>query len=571
MPEDVLAVKELLGKYSYTTPYEPGSPWSLVIALLPETVESDKYVAQLFAMPETASGSPIETDLGEYVLKEIKAAGWAPENNSGDLQDAFTRVRVRQNDRVWSNLDWPVKTSWYAGIAYVLKLYRSYYNIHMSLETFEATDVESMVEEMLKHSSAGMLSRDVKFLILPYLTFHGRLDLLQKWVMDKPLNYVKSLASIDVLTPSLLHLCYQASGSEWRAVKDIAAHLKPISETALSLETIYEPTSRSIAFLEDLASAARILGFLCPTSFEVLAQWSFASNEVQRGIYNFYLKQNDRWNSIAEDLVVLRRTIFSKLSEQEIDHDLLIGALRNGKYNFLQTHKLESPDTIQTEAANIVAAFKEGGSDRPEFSTVLAALDVVPRGSLEPTKKQFTALKLAHSNFGVDPALAVHLAPLDIVRRALEINPGAYNRVSELVRLANAFSKENLSEEVKDACVNSSLANSDFATAYTLCQGLEGPNAWLSYLQAAKFMSPLWDNRPADVAEKQKQLIVKCLRICPKSDISTVARVWEDLETEIRPQIVQRETPGQPRTRKRDHLQKLLVGGIGWAIGAPSN
>lgn len=571
--EDTLAVEELLGKYSYTTPYEPGSPWSLVVALLPETVEPDKYVSRLFEMPETSTaGTPIETDLGEYVLKETKSVGWVPENHNGDLKDSFTRVRVRQNDRVWSNLDWPIKTNWYAGVAYVLKLYRKYYNVHMSLEAFEAATVESMVETILKHSSVSTLSRDVSFLILPYLTFHDRLDLLQKWIMDKPLNYIKSLASIDALTPTLLRLCYLASSREWRAVKDIIVHLKPTSETPLSLETIYEPTAQSIGFLGDLASAARILGTLCPPSFEVLAQWSFATNEVQRGIYNFYLKQNDRWSSIVDDLLVLRRTIFSKLTEQEIDDDLLIGALRKGKYTFLQTHKLESPELIQAEAANIVAAFKEGGLERPEFSTVLAALDVVPTGALASTKKQFAALRLAHSSFGVDPALAVHLAPMDIIRRALKVNPDAYNRVSELVRLANEFANEDLTEQVKEACINASLASADFSTAYSLCQGLEGPNAWLSYLQAAKFMSPLWDSRPADVAAKQKSLIVKCLQICPKSDISTVARVWENLETEIQPQTVQREpAAGQQKTRKRDHLQKLLVGGIGWAIGAPSN
>lgn len=571
-----LEVRSLLGKYTYETPFDPGSVWSLIIALLPETVDPSEYIELVQHAPESNSnGIAIDPALGTFILQETQKLGWLQNNVTGSVKDAFTRVRVRQMDDTSGSLNWPLQTAWYSGVAYVLKLYRSYYGVHLSLRDFEAQGLDSLVEDILNHSSLSKLHRDVSFLILPLLSFHNRTDVIQNWVLRQPLRLVKVLAPIPLLGSTLLRLCYQVSAQDWLSVKEVQTHLKPQdANEAVSLATIYKPTESSIGFLGSLASAARILGTMCPPTFEVLAQWSFAPGDVQRGIYNSFLKQNTRWNNIVDDIAILRKTVFCNLTTEEIDNDLLIGALRSGKYMFLQKQNLESKEIIETEAASIVAAFKQEGPAGPEFSTVLAALEVVPKGSLTASKRQFAALNAAHTQFKVDPAVAVHMEPMAVIRRALELVPEAYPRVSDLSRIANELAGKSLNEEVKEACVNASLAQGDFSTAYDLCQTLlPSSSTWVPYLQVAKFMSPMWDTKPASVAERQKQLIIKCLETCPKSDLVTVVRVWETLEEETRNEpTLPRDvgvTQGPQRTRKRDQLQKLLIGGIGWAIGAP--
>lgn len=549
-------IMDLLARRSgYSDPYAPSSPWSLILVLVAETESPQEYVKFLKDAPYS-SPSPVSIppEVLQYVASECQELGWT----SSDDEELFEKIRVRQTDTFFGGLSAvsPQPGKWYTSVARVLKLYRGISgNNELSLADFESSEPEENVNKLF--SCPGYdLRAALDILVLPYLHYIDRVDILNDWISSKSLETVAVFAAVDEARDAVFRLCNDSPTSSWPVVAEAA-------------EASNNDEWRSIA------AAGRILSSLGPLFFSEIRKPGFGS----LALLDEFVSAQRHWRAMPEELQVLKRTVFKNLKPDDIDLHVLRGALRGERFMFILSQQY-SRDLLVKEVHRLVRGLEVGAIS---IAHARAALDLCPQEcpELKESRDQLAIVqRVAKFNVPSEQVLS-GASSMKLVSLALENTPEAYRRPTELT---NAFAPVD-EEEVREACVEAALAQNDFKAAARLCDSLKGSGAWLACLQAGKFISPEWDDgRPAAVAARQRELLARSLRTCPRTDLLSVLPAWEALESEgiedeqvadtASASVDSSQEPRDslsPQSYERvgtPQIQNLFVRGLGWAIGA---
>lgn len=581
--------------FPYESAFDARSPYSLILAFFPET----EPLSVLDFKISTLSSDKLDGSVGEFVTSELQKLGWNEENCKSDsVKSFFLKVWLRKTDRTYRQLVLPsnlegTDTLWTEGTVRILQLYRRLSNEinGIDLSTFEGLEAEEAFEMLMSFRPSGWgLRQRIEFLVLPYLRYKSRLDLLEAWILhSKDLASVKESVFVPELAGSLIEMCLRSSLEDWRLVKHVVENIKPVEQGILELTSAsqlsHSPTIASLDFISDLTEVAMLENVMA-SSFRQLAEWSFGPVQMQEDVLIRFLRMNTRLS--LHELAVLRRTVLSKVDESFVIQESVRAALRASRFSFVRSHLMPShSEIVKQEVMAMVASFD---ALSPEVSlkqlvTVLQLLDDEPE-----LLKKYRRLEKIQAEFGLEPSFVLTHDPLDNVARALELKTDAYLHYSDLVKYVSG---EEFSSKVAELCVESALADDNFEAVVDFIDRAfvdkESPTAWLAYYQAGKFISPSWDlPRDPKVVETQLKYLSISLSTCPEGDILSILRTWTSTEKEFsessafrKPAVVEKprsppssqeaslETPARHSGEgTRDHISSLLVSGIGWAIGA---
>lgn len=590
--------------FAYQSAFDAQSPYSLILTFFPETVPLNSLRFEL----ASCSSDTLDDSIREFVAAEMQSLGWNGENGrSENVKSFFLKTWLRKTDKTCRQMILPSSLEdtdepWIEGVVRTLQLYRRLNNESngLSLSDFEDLQVEEAFEMLMSLQPSGWgLRQRIEFLVLPYLRYKSRLDLLEAWVLhSKDLASVKESVFVPELAGPLIEVCLRSPLEDWKLVKQVVENIKVVElddpgmgrGRLTSAKQLSEtPSKSSLKFISDLTEVA-MLGNVTATTFHQLAEWSFGPSQMQEDLLIRFLRMDTRLN--LHELAVLRRTVLSKVNESFMIQESVRAALRASRLSFIRSHLIVShPEIVKQEIMAMVASFDSLSSEvsLKQLVTALQLLDDEPE-----LLKKYQRLDKIQTEFGLEPAFVMTHDPLDSVAKALESKNDAYLHYSDLV---NYVSGEEHSSKVAEQCVESALADDNFEAVVDFIDRAfvdkDSPTAWLAYYQAGKFISPSWDlPRDAHVLETQLKYLAISLSTCPEGDILSVLRTWTATEKELsqlnaasKPAVAENTQPHPPLSSHsedsedstplrhsgegaRDHISNLLVSGIGWAIGA---
>lgn len=567
---------------SYDNPFDPRSPWSMVIALLPETVPVEFWLTRIQTAPLSYSEGPDEIDFDseQFIRQACKDAGWKMDALKGDandiavVQDFFTQCRVRQTEAKSGYLDWLdwTHSSWYAAVPHVLKLFRGRTGSRMSLSEFESLNPHQVIALIMDDVDQANLYEHVQILVKPYLNYHGKMELLAEWVRNQELSDIVPLAPVPEVTPSILRLCYEAKCSYWPVVKDIAlalpnATVQNPAEPAI-YEDVLEATPEALEMVGRIADTARIMvGY--DTTLGQLARWSFAPASVQKCLLKKYCTEFMDWGRVQRELDTLSKTILRALSSEFIKQIIVGRALASSKFSFLKTFHVPSKD-FERKVLELRPGLKDGSVSLEQFSKAIGMIQSSKSQEVAEARELASTL-LKAQDLGIDPHLAYSGSIQILLDKIFAENARAYKRFQEIVDLLTSLNQLSVAlqevEEVyiRQQCIDAALAYGDFDAACKLVDTIEDPSGWICLLQVGKYSSPDWESKPSSVFQKQREILRKCILISEQYNLPQVMGAWKVLESSP---VGGSRDEERTKLRKRDQLQKMLVNGIGWAIGA---
>ncbi|PSK76103.1 hypothetical protein CJJ07_004086 [Candidozyma auris] len=218
-----------------------------------------------------------------------------------------------------------------------------------------------------------------------------------------------------------------------------------------------------------------------------------------------------------------------------------------------------------------------------------------------------------------------NFTPFAIVSHVLEQNPKSYHAYEKLYRIVNdlaIYLGIDVSHvpfaRIQSACIESALIDNNFDFAYKNSKMLfdhyatkENPslnNYWLTFYQAAKYVSPDWfnddddahDQRKLEIYLKQRELLLLTLKLIGPSNssvdnsrliLSQLRQKEREIDSAFEALNNQSEQSNKAQTQlptlhiqenagkllneaskttshASDKLSNLFVSGLGWAIGA---
>lgn len=558
--------------FKFESKFDPGSPYSLVMALFPETVELRSGV---FHLAETSQQEDLSADVAEFVKSECLRKGWCAPNHLTESESAFFyKVWLRAVDKAYSRVYIPdlkedVDFDWINGIIAPLVMYRKLQksanasNISfISLNEFETGDLSTVFRQLLEVPNPhwGIRQR-LSVLVLPYMQYRNGMSILSKWLETQPLSTVCEvpLTTTRELDQAVVKACFNCNTGSVKLV-----------QTLLDILQKNKSQEPQLPLLTELVQAALTSRFQTNT-FAQLAEWTESSKQVQTALLYRYLERKSSFS--VKDLMTLHKTVFSRLETEFLVRYSVEQAVRRAKFMFVTSIEPEFPDIVREVVYKVCLEYET--NTELELAQVLTALDIVDGDKIKDLRRLDLerALKVQQT-YNVDPRYVLSHSKPEILRKILEMHPRAYLKFSELMNTA-ADNEERGS--VSQLCVDAALADDNFTAVQELIAILDPTNSecWIAYYQAGNYVSPEWEYpRSPQIIKKQLQYLSTSLSLCPESDILTVLRAWTELEKEARSAVItpvssQPQPNPQPELdHKRTHISSLLKSGIGWAIGA---
>lgn len=588
--------------FSYESDFDPASPYSLCIAFLPETAQIRTAVFKSIECPKTDTLDP---EIAQYVSAECARKGWVSSLQDHDSTVSyFYKVRLRITDDAYRNLTIPaleegVDSVYTDGILRTLLLYRKLSTSNnsgdfkdISLVEYEELDATEVFELLISvPNPKWTLRQRLDIVVLPYLTYKGRLDILADYISDLPQELLVDCGfeRWPELYSAVLRNCLSLKARHYKTVQKCLDKVEPyIVQNVNDVVDLTNLNSKTYELMQGLVQAASTQKFSDYT-FLQLADWSQGSVAVQEDLFIKVLFSSASFN--LNELRLLKSHLFIKVDEEYLISKSIYVAIRRSKFMFLKSVSVEYSHLVNSEVQKICDEYL----DNPdlELSQVLTSLEIANIDA--NLKKKYEIAQKLYQLYDIDPRFTMTQRGTEVLSRVLAAHPRAYLKFSELKSVICQIDGAT-PDQVAQLCVEAALADDNFTAVQELVDTkLEcTPENWLAYYQAGKFISVEWDSqRPVHILKKQRKYLSTCLKLCSESDLISVLSAWNTLDSEYRTvmrnqnnqsssksssktssravsqgsQVAPTESHGEER-RKRDQISNLLVSGLGWAIGA---
>ena len=398
---------------------------------------------------------------------------------------------------------------------------------------------------------------------------------------------------------------------------DFSARQRAVSQILTQLdETNYQKIINTVillsqAFASDEIAEQREINQMV---FERLLNVNLLSYVV-----DFYQSKEGDLQMSAKTVFKLTMTKFWDLFDNAASLDERIGKLKSANQCVEILNAVASSGRLDTEQSNDLARIKHLLNALLKLKNFRLVLErnqpVTPNQVVSKIKRQST-----------DDIYS----PIALISTVLEQNPKAYFAFEKLYKIASDLAiyleleiTEDYLPKVQSACIESSLVDGNFDFAYKHSKNLfdyyvdkshgEKLNEfWLTFYQVGKYISPEWHNEYDEKVEqekisvlfKQREILSLTLKLA-KPTTSTVdnsrliigqlrhinreINAWYADNDSRRGDNVQRaaqsthaqlqdningllseaaSTAAQSKNQASKKISKLLVSGLGWAIGA---
>lgn len=616
---------------------------TLALVLFPETLDSfyELLIHQIFTgtlerggadIPEEPINLPereIESrkeSLIEYLSKQSEKLGWSraiTERQEGGKLDAYSRwiqVRTRRVDECCGVIPQfkyspELLASWVSGIADVVSEYRQYYSGWFTISEFENRDSRKNVFQLLENTSPSVTARDIRTLVIPYVTYIDDWSGLYWWIEQNVnnLDILLPLANIKSISNAVIAACYLSQNTDQASISTLKRIQKAIpvssgypkndrdytifastdfsSLTTLLQSSITARSPKALDFLNELIKAVSLLSAQFNVSLYDVAYLRLCADETeQRNVVVDYLRNCDDSYKAHEDLYWLKSPsggIISKVPTEEIDASLIEASLSNGAFDFIRKFYPHPPlhlviKTFDYFYDNATNGNKTRGKMKTAASCLELSVNSEEQDSIELEKRK-ALLYATHelSQFSLTLTPGVPLQPLEIkqhasdplyiIHRVLELNPDACKELSLLTVIAESLIQFTGEAEVFNhpvdtvpvrvcaMCVQAALIDTNFPLAYqyamTLSSLKDSSVAWTACFQVGKFISPDWDSArpPNSVLRSQLDILSRTLTICPQENIASVLSTWKKNEQLLEPKSAQESFSPSSRDRTNNN------------------
>jgi hypothetical protein len=612
-------------EYYLSDPWAPYSALTVALVLFPEALDSyyELLIHQLCTgeLEETASEVPEETlklpdaeaearkhTLVEYLSSKANELGWVREQEDDDPYSKWIQIRTRKVDDCCGMIQQfkytPEKLMpWQEGVANVVSLYRQYYSGWFTISEFEKNDSKTNVFKLLENSTANVISRDIRKLVVPYLNYIDDWSGLYVWIEENAenLDLLLPIASNKAISSAIIAACYLCKNTDQAAIATLKSIQKAIpvssqypkndlnynsyastdfsSLTNLLQSSITARSEKALAFLSDLIKAMSLLSVQFNITLHEVAYLRFtATAEEQYNVVPDYLRNCNDFHKAREVLHWLKECgILEKVSISQIDSALMEASLSQGSFDFTHKYYPKPPlDIIVKTFDYFYDNATNGNKTRSKMKSAATCLDLATESS-EELERRKALLYATHelSQFSLTLTPGVPLKPIEIkqhasdplyiIHRVLELNPEACKELSLLTVIAEDLVKftgdssllnhpvDTVPVRVCAMCVQAALIDTNFNLAYEYALSLsplkDSSVAWTACFQVGKFISPDWDSArpPKSVLNKQMDILARTLTICPRENIASVLSAWKRNEQLLEP------TPHDTQPNEQHH------------------
>lgn len=599
--------------YYLSDPWAPYSALTLALVLFPEALDSyyELLIHQLCTgeleedtaeLPEEALKLPAaeaesrQHALVEYLLSKANELGWVQEKEDDDPYSKWVQIRMRKVDDCCGMVQQFKYTPdklipWQEGVANVVSLYRQYYTGWFTISEFEKNPSKTNVFRLLENSTANVISRDIRNLVVPYLNYIDDWSGLYVWIEENVnnLELLLPISSNKAISSAIIAACYLCKNTDQASIATLKSIQKavPISSqypkndlnynsytstdfsslTSLLQSSITARSEKALAFMNDLIRAMSLLSVqFNVTLYEVAYLHLSATAEEQYSVVPDYLRNCKDFHKAHEVLHWLKECgILGKVSVSQIDTALIESSLSQGSFDFIHKHYPKPPlDTIVKTFDYFYDNATNGNKTRSKMKSAATCLDLATESS-EELERRKALLYATHelSQFSLTLTPGVPLRPIEIkqhasdplyiIHRVLELNPEACKELSLLTVIAEDLLKstgdstllnhpvDTVPVRVCAMCVQAALIDTNFMLAYEYALSLsslkDSSVAWTACFQVGKFISPDWDSArpPKSVLNKQMDILSRTLTICPRENIASVLSVWKRNEQLLEP------------------------------------
>lgn len=553
---------------AYRSPYDPTSPWSLVLVFLPETVDPHQYVRFLDESPLSLEGEELDEDIKKYIQSDCEALGWVQDGSveptARSVADHFLQCRTRQTDLAWGSISWDnggkyVPSAWYSGVLRPLSLLRDRYDVKLSLKELETMKPQDALKKLLAPATPQNVNQVLSYIAEPYAEYTNATDFLEEWVETQPLEVLVRLTSTN-LKDSVKKASYTAPLDVY-----MLQHL----ESRVGSESL----SKDI-------QAASILKVKTLQDVDILRNSS--PDKQLSTLMQFVATSSLKSSKLWDDVELLCQIACPNVDHEKLRLHILREALRRGEFDFISKNSGHWPRILVTNASReyLERSRTQLLTDKSTevLDNILNACDLVGESQL---RARYAAIYQLHTQYSLPLDIILHYAlavqpnPEKLLQKVLERRAREYQKGESVISLISDACGCPLSKDYANAqFVEAALADNNLSGAIKYCEALgpHSPHAWLAYFQASKYMSPFWDDGkvPPKTLQKKLELATKCIQLCPSDDLPTVLTIYDQIESLAEQEVVHSTAPVSPRQPIRKGAENLFVRGLGWAIGAHS-